>query len=157
MIGKKEVPKNILAKFLVVTLCLAVVWTFSFLCCVKTYKKFSQNYSDVECTDLRTYSVTPGTTCGGKISLFIKKNSDADVYERSVQGTDARSQHNFLLASVVNARAGLCITKAESERLVEAYTETTVNMIGTMLVDDDSLSQWQIAIVFSFFSFLQFP
>ncbi len=52
---------------------------------------------------------------GGKISLFIKKNSDADVcsYERSAWWTDARSQHHFLLASAVHAKVGLCITEVE--------------------------------------------
>ncbi len=37
--------------------------------------------------------------------------------------------------------------KPKSGRLVVASTKATVNMIGTMLADDDSLSQWQIALV----------
>ncbi len=37
--------------------------------------------------------------------------------------------------------------KPNSGRLVVSSTETTVNMIGTMLADDDSLSQRQIALV----------
>ncbi len=37
--------------------------------------------------------------------------------------------------------------KQKSGRSVTASTETTVNTIGTMLVDDDSLSQRQIALV----------
>ncbi len=45
---KEEVPKNIPAKFHVVTLCVAVVRTFSVLCCAITRKKFRQNCSDVE-------------------------------------------------------------------------------------------------------------
>ncbi len=37
--------------------------------------------------------------------------------------------------------------KPKSGRPVAASTKTTVNTIGTMLADDDSLSQWQIALV----------
>ncbi len=37
--------------------------------------------------------------------------------------------------------------KLKSERPVVVSTETIVNTIGTMLADDDSLSQWQIALV----------
>ncbi len=56
-----------------VTLCVAVVRTFSVLCCTKTCKNFCLNWRGVECTKLWTSSVTPGTTFGSKISLFIKK------------------------------------------------------------------------------------
>ncbi len=98
-----------------VTFCLEVVRTFSVLYCAKMCKKFCRNCSDVECTKLRTSSTTPGT-CGGKISLFILKNSDANVcsYEKSVWWTNARLQHYFPLASAVHARAGLCITEAKA-------------------------------------------
>ncbi len=37
--------------------------------------------------------------------------------------------------------------KLKSGRLVVASTDTVVNMIGTMLADDDSLLQQQIALV----------
>ncbi len=37
--------------------------------------------------------------------------------------------------------------KPKSGRPVASFTETTVNTIGTMLVDDDSLSQRQIALL----------
>ncbi len=59
-------------KFHVVTLCRSVVRTFSVLWCAKMCQKFRWNCSDIECTELRTSSVTPRTTCG-KISLFIKE------------------------------------------------------------------------------------
>ncbi len=50
-----------------------------------------------------------------RFPYLLKKTSDADVcsHERSVQWTDARSQHHFLLASEVYTRAGLCITEAK--------------------------------------------
>ncbi len=137
------------AKFHEITLCLGVVRTFSVLCCVKTCKKFPQNCSDVGYTKLQTSSITPETTCGGKKSLFIFKKSDADVcnYERSIRWTDTRSQHHFPLASAVHARVGLCITKAEEWETGGGVYRDNVNMIGMILVDDDSLLQWQIALV----------
>ncbi len=56
--------------------------------------------------------------------------------------------------------------KPKSGRLVAASTETTVNTVGLLIADDDSLLQWQIAFVgilqttakkIILFSFLQFP
>ncbi len=82
--------------------------------------------------------------------LFKKKKTDTDVcsYERSVQWTEARSQHHLPLAAAVHAR-GLASASPnpKSGRLVVASTETMKNTIGTMVADDDSLSQRQIALV----------
>ncbi len=47
--------------------------------------------------------------------LFKQKTPNAVVcsYERSVQWTDARSEHHFSLASAVHTRVGLCIIEAK--------------------------------------------
>ncbi len=152
-----------------VTLCLLVVWTFCVLCCAKMCKKFCGNCSDVECTKLRISSITPGTICSGKISLFIKENSDADVchYERSVQWADTRSQHHFPLASVIHARAGLCITEAEEwetgggrHRDTDEYDRYDACGWWFLIATIDSTRRYfanHREKVYSLFSFLQFP
>ncbi len=147
---KEEVSKNIPVKFHVVKLCLAVVRTFSVLCCAKTYKKFCRNCSDVKCTKLRTSSITPGTTCGGKISLFIFKKTPTQTYvamkeaygEQMLPRSTIFHQHQQFTQGWASASP-----KPKSETPMAASTETTVNTTSTMLADDDSLSQRQIALI----------
>ncbi len=125
-----------------VTLCLKVVRTFFVLCCAKMCKKFRQNCSVVKCTELRTFPLHQEKYVVIRFHYLKKKNSDADVcsYERSVRWTDAHSQHHFPLALAVYARASLCITKAEEWETGGGLCRNN-STIGTMLVDDDSLSQ----------------
>ncbi len=101
----------------------------------------------VKCTKLWTSSITPRTTCGGKISLFILKNSEADVcnYERSVWWTDASSQHHFSLTSAVQAKAGLCITEAEEWETSGGLYRDNSEYDQYEFVDD-SLLQRQISL-----------
>ncbi len=131
-----------------ITLCLAVVRTFSVLCCAKTCKNFCRSCSDVECTKLRTSSVTAGTTCGGKISLFIKKKKTptqtyAAMKEVYAERTLAHSTIFHWHQQFTQGQASASL-KPKSGRLVAATTETPVNTIGTMLADDDFSSQRQI-------------
>ncbi len=133
-----------------VTLYLAVVWTFSVLCCAKMCKKFCRNCSDVVCTELRTSSVPPGTICGGKISLFSKKKTltrtHAAMKEAYGEQTLARGTIFRWHQQFTQGRASAS-PKPKSGRQGMASTETKVNTISTMLADDDFLSQWQIAHV----------
>ncbi len=137
---------NIQAKFHSVTLGLVVVRTFSVLCCAKTCKKFRRNCSDVECTELRTSSVTPGTTCDNKISLFIffKKKTPTQTYAamKEVYGEQTLTCSTIFHwhQQFTQGRASAS-PKQKSGRLVAVSTKTTVNTICTMLADDDSLSQ----------------
>ncbi len=145
----EEVPKNIPAKFQVVTLCLAVVQTFSVLCRAKMCKKFHRNCSDVACTELRTSSVTPGTTCSGKISLFVEKISMQTyvaMKEAYSEQTLARSTIFHRHQQFTHGRASAS-PKPKSGRLVAAFTKTTVNTIGTSLRMMIFLLQRQIALV----------
>ncbi len=117
-----------------VTLYAAGVQTFSVLCRAKMCKKFHHNCSDVKCTELRISSVTPGTTCGGKISLFKKTPTQTYAAMKEVYGeqTLTRSTIFHWHQQFTQGRASAS-PKPKSGRLVAASTETTVNTISMML------------------------
>ncbi len=133
-----------------ITLCLAVVQTFSVMCRAKMYKKLRQNCSDVECTKLRTPQLRQEQHAIVRFHYLLNKKSPTQTYAAMKEGygeqTLARSTIFHLHQQFTQERVSAS-PKSKSGRLVAASTETTVNTIGTMLEDDDSLSQWQIALV----------
>ncbi len=82
-----------------------------------------------------------------RLCYLLKKNSDADVcsYERSVQWTDNRSTIFHWHQQFTQGRASASL-KPKSGKPVAASIETS-EYDRYMLVDDESLSQRQIALV----------
>ncbi len=124
---------------------------FCFVLC-KNMQKIPPNCNDVECTELRTSSVTPETICNGKIPLLIKKKFRHRLMQLWKKGMVNR--RIFHWHEQFTQGQACASSKTKSRRPVVASAETTVNTMGTMLADDDSSLQWQIALAMKKISFL---